>query len=259
MNAIERRANGQTWGVGWQKSEWMRQLNQHLWKDKTWIERRAWVRIRVLPLYLRGGSGEEIVQTTGLTGEQVQYAVWNLRASGEIQRPTKEEERLARSKATKDNWRKRKGVEYTVDQKNSFAFARMLTETELIKKDLTYWNALNAVYQLHNRQLPQNFADRLRLEVFLVARKACNQGETGPLLKYRELGEQIDPEWLDRSLANEEVFITERLEENTLGYREDRIGFFREDEYGKWRLIVEGAIFDNSRLLLERTRTREKH
>lgn len=213
---------------------------------------RGGVRIRALPLLLRGGSVEEVVQITGLRHEQVSNFITDARRSGILPRPTKEQESEAKRRAHLGRPKRGHGRKYEESQRKQFAFIGKLLEADLIPQYLTNWEALGRFYQKGNRTLPDSFAERLRLEVFFVG---CGlkeiKGRTDVLDTYNRVGNSIDTVWFLSSLNEHERYITSRIQ---FVIEEKR-------EQAKWSTLhVNGdaeVVFDNQQLAKRRAQIRE--
>lgn len=224
---------------------------------------KAIIQPTVYPFALRGFPVSEITLITGFTVYQVESAIRIFREKGEenggLRRPLKEETAALIIRA---NTGRKKGEppEYTSDQLKGFVFAKKLQEAGMVTIDLFNWNELNSLYNARERELPYTFAESLRLEVFLAARIALQQGDPDPIRKYRDIGDEVDAEWFERSLQGEEDFIANIPLPNVFGFGEDAEGFFTQDQYGKWRSVVieENVIFDNSWLAAQRLASRNR-
>lgn len=87
------------------------------------------------------------------------------------------------------------------------ALANALRDAGLISFDVSSWALLLAFYEGQGRQLPEYFADQIRLEVFFKARKAAKDGDSSLLERYSQIGEEIDAAWFRESLSEEQEFI----------------------------------------------------
>lgn len=173
-------------------------------------QKRGGVKIRGYALLLRGAVVGEIIGLTTLEKSQVVNLKSDLRRRGELPKPTKEEEARTKKKAHSK----------LEPSSESLVFAKNLLKSDLINTDLTFWNALLALYQRERKSLPENFSDQVRLEVFLRARN-----DKDLRLKYEALGREVSPDWFTSSLKEEEGFISANLA-NKAGYYEDEKGYF---------------------------------
>lgn len=134
--------------------------------------------------------------------------------------------------------------------KESIDFARELLRKGLISEDLTAWRSLVLHYRNNKRNFPAPFFDMLRLEVFYKGMQEARRGDLTLLNLYRNTGYMIGSAWFDTSLADEEDFVAGLIDEKPAGINEDRFGYYREDEYGRWRQPVasgnSGIIADSS-------------
>lgn len=138
------------------------------------------------------------------------------------------------------------------DKKNkeNIDFARELLRQGLISEDLTYWRSLVLHYRNNKRNFPASFFDMLRLEVFYKGIQEAKRGDLTLINLYRNTGYMIGSAGFDTSLADEEDFVAGLIDEKPAGLNEDRFGYYREDEYGRWRQPVasgdSGIIADSS-------------
>lgn len=136
--------------------------------------------------------------------------------------------------------------------KESIDFARELLREGLISEDLTAWRSLVLHYRNNKRNFPASFFDMLRLEVFYKGIQEARRGDLTSINLYRNMGFKIDSAGFDASLADEEDFVACLIDGKPAGIKEDRFGYYREDEYGRWRQPVasgesgSGIIFDSS-------------
>lgn len=172
---------------------------------------RGGVRVRAYPLLLRGGAVAEVALITGLSATQVGSLRDALRKRGQLPRPTKEQESEAKRRAHLGKPRNQHGKEYTNNQQNSFLFARRLQEEGFFTEDLSSWDALNVLYKEAGRKLPDNFADRLILEVFHKARLSAEKGDFNILDAYIRIENQVGSAWFDGGFTSERLFIRDAL------------------------------------------------
>lgn len=167
--------------------------------------------ILATPLLLRGGNVEEVMQITGFARGQIEGLITHLRAKGQMRKPTKEETSKAKQKAHLGKPTRSHERIYSINQAYSLLFARGLVAAGLYSDDLSNWNELHRIYAEHERQLPDDFADELRLEAFSYATSQASGGNQNLLTQYCNLGRNIDPDWFSMSLTTEEQFIRDRL------------------------------------------------
>lgn len=147
------------------------------------------------------------------------------------------------------------------DERKSRMFAHELWLAGLFAEGISAWEQLHEMYSKHQRALPTIPAQKLRLELFLKARKELKQeGKKELLDRYVDLGKKVDGRWFDISLAEEEDFITYVLD-NRLALHEDKLGLYTIDKEGyRWRQPVgagdRGIIFDSSNEARRRGETR---
>ena len=115
--------------------------------------------------------------------------------------------------------------------KESINFARELLVRGLISEDTTAWRFLDLHYRNNKRNFPA-FFDMLRLEVFYKGIQEARRGDLTSINLYRDTGHMIDPRF-DTNLADEEDYVAGLIDEKPAGMSEDRLGYFREDEYGR--------------------------
>lgn len=167
---------------------------------------------KVKPLRERLGLPGEIAEITGFTKQQVRTAIsWN-RFRPEWNRiPPLTSEQVAELMSKSGKTKKPRNPEDrelpTQDEKNSLEFARIVFDSGWITEDLKDWRKLNFLYNESKRDLPESFAKRLRLEVFLRAQLNADNGNKELMNKYVEYGLEIDENWFNE-LAAEEEFIT---------------------------------------------------
>ena len=137
------------------------------------------------------------------------------------------------------------------DKKNkeSIDFARELLRKGLISEDTTSWRFLILHYRNNKRKFPASFFDMLRLEVFYKGLQEARRGDLALLNLYRDTGYMIDSGF-DTNLTGEEDYVASLIDEKPAGMSEDSFGYYREDEYGRWRQPVasgdSGIIADSS-------------
>lgn len=186
------------------------------YKRRSSLERGG-VKIKTLPLFLRGAMAHEIVEITDLKAIQIARSRDGLRKSGELPKSTKSAESLIKRKAHLG--KPRAGIrEYLKEQQNSFSFARKFCEVGLIGKDLAGWEKLHQIFSDQEKELPEAFSDKLRLEIFLRAVEEAKKGDRSLLKKYNEWGRELDPVWFEKSLADTEGFIIDLNDDEILAY-----------------------------------------
>jgi len=210
-------------------------------------------------LYARGALVGEIMELTAdLTHQQVENSIkrnrcrpqWNQREPFSI---NGHDSRIKRAK----QFKKIRSGGLSENKIKSIKFARELSSNRLVSDNLHYWERMVFAYQSKGRNLPVEFSDRLRLEVFLQAVSRAKSRDHSLLFAYRQIGSEIDYKWFDNSIAEEEDFIA-KFEDEELGkIPEDERGYYREDGEGRWRCPVAfgengGIIFDSSRDALKR-------
>lgn len=149
------------------------------------------------------------------------------------------------------------------DERKNRMFAHELWLAGLFAEDISDWEQLHEMYSKHQGALPTIPAHKLRLEIFLRARKSFQRDKNTKLLDlYVALGKKIDKTWFDISLEKEEEFIIRAIE-GTGSLVEDSKGLFVEDSEGyRWRhpLGTDGEgriIYDSSQAAMRRRETRE--
>lgn len=169
-------------------------------------ERQGGIKYTALPLLLRGASAEEVSGILQADRRQVKYLIDRLRKKGELRKPTKEEESKTKRKAHLGKPRNSHDKIYSVEEQNAFAFAREFFFKGFFTTDLSSWEEFNKRYKQEKRDLPGDFTDKLRLEVFFRACNMAKKGDRKLLAMYNDLGRKIDPQWFLK-LADEEDFI----------------------------------------------------
>ncbi len=234
------------------------------------VLRRSTIWKNVKRLYLRGAINIEIADITGFSYDQVKNAVnnsskrvdWN-RAPREFFTPQVISERKRKAMV-----RRTKISQSELDAKNerrTIEFARILLNEGLITEDCSDWEMMKELYAKSRRSLPESFAERLRLEFFHKAVSQKRGGDISLLILYKNLGEKVDSDWFEVSLADEEDFISTFVENDLIGlFRQDGMGLYRTDEDGnRWRQPVRvgengGIIFDSIEELKFRTTLRSR-
>lgn len=207
-------------------------------------EGRGNVTARCLPLFRRLAVIAEVAAITNFTAKQVENALTNARKAAKkapslLPKPTAAQTSEARRRSHLGKPARSQGREYTSEQLNGFAFARVLLDTQLIDNDLANWDGLLTLYQANHRELPTDFAACLRLEIFFAAtKKVVVLGDQQLQLLYGRLGASVDPAWFASSLSKEEMFIADNVV-NPSGQGVDSKGFFRVIKGRKFRPVVE--------------------
>lgn len=174
----------------------------------------VWPKVKILRQRLALSS--EIAAITGFTRKQVKRAIDGNRLRPEWNKiPALTPEQVVELKRRSGKAKKPRNPEDrklpTQDEKNNLAFAKIVLDSGLISEDLRDWRELNSIYAQNKRDLSDSFTKRLRLEVFLKARKMAHDEDRQLLKKYIKIGEAIDAKWFEGSLAEEQKFITQRL------------------------------------------------
>ncbi len=184
---------------------------------------------QVKPFFLRGGTVGEISAITGLKPKQIHNAIGRRVKSSKVRRvdeslfsPENIKQRESRAHINK---RKRIADRPPMSEteRNNIEFARRLHGNSLITEDLQHWDQLNEFYNRHGRPLPESFYDKLRLEIFISARRQAENGDRTLVEMYITQGNEIDKNWFMNSLREEQRFITEKLSTNS-----NRIGSARD-------------------------------
>lgn len=101
----------------------------------------------------------------------------------------------------------------TSSNQEASSLARLFLDKELIGPDLMYWKCLKVIYRDAGRSMPADFADRLRLEVFLAAiMQEKRRHDTTLINKYRQLGKAVGALWFTTTLREEELFIEQDID-----------------------------------------------
>ena len=151
------------------------------------------IMVKATPLLLRGALNEDVMAIAQLERRQVNNLRQRLIRDGKLGAPNKEKTVIAKRKShegkTKSGPR-----EYTPDQLNSIGMSRKLLNEGLVSDSPDFWDKLSAVERKYDIALPQFFADRLRLEIYMITLrdKLINPGNVE---KFMAAGNSIDPEW----------------------------------------------------------------
>lgn len=174
--------------------------------------KKGGIRVGVLRYALRGGTNEEIAQITSFSYEQVERFTKNGRKNGDLPIPTSEERFQIRSRANKLQRLKAKhGGEFPLEIQRSFVFARSLHKAGVISEDLTTWDKLMSFYSENGKELPENFAEKVRLEVFYEAVEGVLVGNEGLMALYTSLLKKVDPKASRKGLTEDEQFVFETM------------------------------------------------
>lgn len=152
---------------------------------RDWSLSRGGVMAKAFPLMIRGASNDEVMEITGIPRKSALKVRKRLVTSGRLQRHTPEETRQALSKA-----HSRKDLP---DPRN-ISMANRLLDAGLVSDDPIYWNGLKALEAKTGIELPTLFADRLRLEIFILSfSRRINDPQDYE--KYQQCGLTVDPQW----------------------------------------------------------------
>lgn len=212
---------------------WKRKLLLRFWHDPEFEEERrervrkiieknkerAVIRPKVLPLARRRVPVEEIVMITGFDREQVHNAVTKMKLEPDYVVPRSSRQEISEAH--------RKKAPYSSERLHACALVSRFLEMGILTGDLTFWQELQEFYQTSQRPLPEDFADRARLEVFLRARREAEDGNRTLLTTYIDLGEGVDKEWFGSTLTNEQRFITDMVHNQKIGGRNGEIVVFQ--------------------------------
>lgn len=171
-------------------------------------------RSEILSLFNRGVSTAEVVYITGLTVNNVRAVKNSEWRTGHAFSRKGDALRIDKTRGQKI-MRFLRG-DKTVGSFNDLDFVKKLYEAGFVTVDLTNWQELHKLYNQHGRELPQSFADRIRLEVFCIGVRALlekGREKGGVILaEYARLGREVDEEWFKNSLSQEQKFIKDCLE-----------------------------------------------
>lgn len=163
------------------------------------------------PFFLRGFFTDEIIEITGSNRRKILNSRMSAKGLG-MEKTTPE----MRRKIQKRNHPVGGVREYSLSERNAFRFAKALLEAGLIplpedpdpKASLKAWNELHELFRMPGSPpLPENNADRLRLEFFLRAWKEFKKGNKGLISKYIEIGGSVNGVWFRETLVGEQAFI----------------------------------------------------
>lgn len=195
------------------------------------IAKQSTVWLKVKPLRERLALSSEIAEITGFTKKQVKNAISRNGSRPELNRiPELTFEQVVELKRKAGKSKKPRNPKdrpfLTQDDKNSLIFARKLLEEGLITSDLSYWTNVNELYKNSGRTLPDNFSQKLRLEILLRGLIELKKGSPEILIKYYKLGRAIDGQWFKEDFLEEEGFVKANAL-TTWADGEDAKGFFR--------------------------------
>lgn len=171
------------------------------------------------PFFLRQFFTDEIVEITGINKKIILDARMSAKGLGVEKITTEMRKAIQRRNHPIGGVR-----EYSLDERNAFRFAKALLDANLIpfpedpdpKASLKDWDELHDLFRIPGSPpLPENNADRLRLEVFYIGmntllEKGREEGG-GVLTDYVRLGREIDEKWFRNSLLPEQKFISDVL------------------------------------------------
>lgn len=167
---------------------------------------------RTGPFHARGGSVPEVADITGLNKSQVKSALSKNRLRPEWQQiDVPKDPELTKERRRLSQLRRHHGVGIPQqDLEKMHRLVNLFAQEGFFAMDIVVWNQLIAAYESAGRNLPQNLADKIRLEVFMAARLSASQGNLGPLIRYKELGDSVDSKWFG-NLSGEEKFVAAYL------------------------------------------------
>lgn len=170
---------------------------------------RGGIQIFCAPLILRRGSVYDILGITGYSKKQIYNQTRFFRADGQLPPVTAQslhdiqEARRKKPKPGTD--------EYEAEQRR-FAVARGLMKAGFIARETTQWDRLHALYQRHQRPMPDDFATKIRSEAFLVVHEQWRRRNQEPLRLFGRVLKAADPSlFQDLKLRAEHQFIMEAV------------------------------------------------
>lgn len=231
-------------------------------REQVFKQSKVWSKVR--PLRERLALSSEIAVIAGFTRKQVKRAI-----DGNSRRPewnrvpvlTPEQIQILRKRSgkTKKPRNPKDRPSPTQDDKNSLVFAQKLLDEGLITSDLSYWTNVNELYKNTGRTLPDNFSQKLRLEILLRGLSELKKGSSETLIKYDKLGREIDDQWFKKTFAEEEGFVKAKAL-TAWANGEDEKGFFRMSGDGikcRRSIFEDGEyVYENSSSHLRRIRSR---
>jgi transposase len=152
-----------------------------------------------LPLFLRGGTADEVAKITGYDSDQVREALNYLHKKGLF---SLKEDLIETTYQTVQ-------TDTETEEYNCLIMARNLISQGLLSNSLSSWEELHKLYRSYQRSLP-SFVKRIILEVFLIARKQAVKMDKSLLESYIITGETVDRKWFETSSLNEEQFFITR-------------------------------------------------
>lgn len=176
-------------------------------------ERHSGLLAKCLPLILRGATIGEVQVITGLQRRSVKNA-FTLAVHGGYPVPafSAEEQTAREARNARFDGRKNKGLVFSETEEKNFAFLHELTERRKIPYDTKGWELLHQIYAKKGRPLPEQFAERLHLEIYLrTAYIAAYERDERSLGKYRDTVVSIDSVWAEAFLVEEKDFINSVL------------------------------------------------
>lgn len=180
-------------------------------KTKEYLRKRSTVWNIIMPLVLRDALIPEMVALTQLTTMQVANALHHSSSPersavlSQYLAPEKDKER--RSKSHQRGSRSVDRSQISLDEERRNELARALLDAGLITDDVSSWKNLQNIYADAGRELPKNLADKIRLEIFLKAKKSSDEGDSSLMEQYVRLGMSIDADWFGSSLEGDIDFL----------------------------------------------------
>ncbi len=222
---------------------------------------------KVYPLAIRNGTLSEIGEIVDTSPINVRRLIGHPRTV--MQLPAEyfspENKKYRHVKGSKRAGRTKRGILPTLSEVRSLQFTKTMLEAGMIENELSSWHGLIDLFSESGRNLPENFNDQLRLELFFKARGELLLNNNSELfVKYIDIGQKVDPRWFDRSLASEEDFVTVNFASYGVYDGEDKLGLYRRRGNQKWRQYVESdedgkVLFDSSILSAKRKQFRDRH
>lgn len=163
-------------------------------QEQVRAESIIWEIVKLLAVRLEALSGE-IAEVTGFTNKQVRNALYRKRPDwNAIPSFTPEQVRERKRRGAAPGQPKRLADrQVSDDQKKSILLAKALYETGLITEDTSYWDRLHGFYSQYQRSLPEDFYQKLALEVFLSARIKLQEGNPDLFTTYRDISKDLLP------------------------------------------------------------------
>lgn len=207
---------------------------------------RATINVKVLPLAGRGATTEEIHQILGFEKYQVNNALAKARARHVFPRPSREQTRRARRQAYIEK--------FPQEEKCRFALAKRMIDEKLIGDDISSWKDLNLLYEKNKRKLPENFVDKIILELYVSIIKGLKQGKTKLSIGYTSLFNENGFRSVFEQLRLEKGFLLAKLLTDWAD-GEDETGFFKLEGDKKTRHIENDTgklVYDSSEFRIKR-------